>query len=98
MVQLEGEAAKMMVSGMMSGMAGNKSEVRRTNLKCPECDGDIVDTEGGVIQLFPARKRVACKACEYKGWRMYEETDDGYKSTEEIISKKDFEDQRIANL
>lgn len=72
-MKVEGEAAKMLVAGMCSGMASNKErDMRKNGLECPECSSELFDSEGGVIHLDPPRKRTRCRKCTYRGWREIE--------------------------
>ncbi len=67
-MQLEGEAAKSVLMGLGQAMINKDDCGRKADLQCPECQADLHYPEGGVIHLDPDRRRVKCKACQFKGF------------------------------
>jgi transposase-like protein len=74
-MELQGEAAKMLLKTMASGMTVGPNTPRKTNLECPKCQAGLHYTENGVIHKDPDRRRVKCPECDFKGFHFLEHDD-----------------------
>jgi hypothetical protein len=39
-------------------------------IACPDCGGELNDTDSGILMSYPGQKRVLCPLCGFKGTRI----------------------------
>lgn len=80
------EVAKQFVRGL--GKCTPTRPMEKSKAPCPECKGEMIYSEPGVVHMDPPRKRIRCTECSYKSFEETEAPLEGIDVYQNIIDRQ----------